>query len=388
MSVRTGSVFSQLLSLIDRDRFARHVKILETEKHSKGLKCWDQFVAMLFCQAAQCKSLREINQGLRSCEGKLQHLGLKAAPKRSTLSYANANRDWQLYERVFYDVLATCQQIAPKKAFGFRNRLLSLDSTVIDLCASVFDWARFRTTKGAVKLHLLLDHDGYLPTFASITEGRVHDVKFAQGLKLPPGSIVAMDRGYYDFELFDRWTTEKVWFVSRLKSNADYYVVKENPVPNEGLILADEVIRFAGPTVEKKCPHLMRRIVVWVEEKAETIELITNHHGLAARTIAAIYKERWQIELFFKAIKQNLKIKTFVGTSANALHIQIWTALIAILLMKYLQFRSQLKWALSNLVALLRLNLFTYRDLWAWIDDPYGTPPGSPDSVQLPLPAL
>jgi hypothetical protein len=211
---------------------------------------------------------------------------------------------------VFYDMLATCQQIAPKKKFRFRNQLLSLDSTVIDLCASVFDWARFRTTKGAVKLHLLLDHDGYLPTFASITEGRVHDVKFAQGLKLPPGSIVAMDRGYYDFELFNRWTNEKVWFVSRLKTNADYYVVKENPVPDDGLILADEVIRFAGSTAEKKCPHLLRRIAVWVEEKAETIELLTNHHGLAAHTNAAIYKKRWQIGVSEEGhIVQSVKVR-------------------------------------------------------------------------------
>lgn len=382
MSVKTCSVFSQLLSLVDRNRFGGHVKSLGTEKHSKRLKCWEQFVAMLFCQVAHCKSLREIDQGLRSCEGKLQHLGLTEAPKRSTLAYANANRDWRLYERVFYEVLASCREVAPKKKFRFRNKLLSLDATVIDLCASVFDWAHFRKTKGAVKLHLLLDHEGYLPTFASITEGAVHDVKFAQGLKLPKGSVVAMDRGYYDFELFSRWTQAGVWFVSRLKSNADYYVVKENPVPPGGVILADEVIGFAGAKAQKQCPQLMRRVVVWDEEKLESIELITNHLDFAASTVAAIYKERWQIELFFKAIKQNLKVKTFVGTSANALHIQIWTALIAILLIKYLQFRSRLKWALSNLVALVRLNLFTYRDLWAWIDDPFATPPESPPLEQ------
>ena len=388
MSVGGGSVFSQLLSLIDRSKFAGHVKMLKVEKHSKGLKCWDQFVAMLFCQVGQCKSLREISQGLRSCEGKLQLLGLEEAPKRSTLSYANAHRNWQLYERVFYDLLGRCQQLAPKKKLRFKNRLLSLDSTVIDLCASVFDWARFRKTKGAVKLHLLLDHDGCLPTFTVLSEGNVHDVKVAQHLRLPAGSIVAMDRGYYDFELFSRWTREKVWFVSRLKSNADYYVLKENPVPRGGAILADEVICFAGATAEEKCPQRMRRVVVWVEEKAYTIELITNHHGLAASTISAVYKERWQIELFFKAIKQKLRIKTFVGTSANALHIQVWTALISILLMKYLQFRSQLKWALSNLVALVRLNLFTYRDLWAWIDDPFNTPPRGSPLIQPLLPGL
>ena len=388
MSLYQSSVFSQILSVIDRSAFARHVKTLQTEKHSKGLKCWSQFVAMLFCQLGQCKSLREIEQGLRSCEGKLQHLGVEETPKRSTLSYANANRDWRLYEKVFYDLLGTCREAAPKKKFRFRNKLFSVDASVIDLCATVFDWAHFQKAKGAVKIHLVLDHDGYLPTFVRITEGNVHEINMARDLKLPKGSVVAMDRGYYDFALFSRWTREGVWFVCRLKSNADYYVDERRKVPANSNILADEIIRFAGTKGKKECPQQMRRVVVWVEEKGECIELITNHLDFGATTIAAIYKERWQIELFFKAIKGNLKIKTFVGTSANALRIQIWTALIAILLLKYLQFRSTFGWALSNLVALIRLNLFTYRNLWAWIDDPFNTPPQIGAFEQIPLPGL
>jgi len=343
MSIRTASLFSQILSLISRHEFARHVKDLKADRHSKGFSCWDQFVAMLFCQLAQAKSLREISQGLRCCLGKLQHLGMKEAPKRSTLSYANAHRSYKVYERTFYDLLVRCKEIAPRKKFRFKNKLLTLDATVIDLCATMFDWARFVRTKGAVKLHLLLDHDGYLPTFAHITEGRVHEVNIARTLSFPKGSIVVVDRGYYDFKLFNKWTEEGVWFVSRLKSNADYYVVEEQPLPKRGNILADELIQFAGRKAMKDCPHVLRRVVVWDPEKLEEIELITNHLGFGATTIAAIYKARWQIEIFFKMLKQNLKVKTFVGTSANALHIQIWTALIAMLMLKYLKFKSRIK---------------------------------------------
>jgi len=385
MSIRTASLFSQILSLISRHEFARHVNDLQANRHSKGFSCWDQFVAMIFCQLAQAKSLREISQGLRCCVGKLQHLGIREAPKRSTLSYANAHRSYKVYERTFYDLLVRCREIAPRKKFRFKNKLLTLDATVIDLCVTIFDWARFVRTKGAVKLHLLLDHDGYLPTFAYITEGRVHEINVARMLSFPKGSIIVVDKGYYDFKLFSKWTEEGVWFVSRLKRNADYYVVEERPVPKTGNILADELIRFAGRKAVKNCPHVLRRVVVWDPKKLEEIELITNHLNFGATTISAIYKARWEIEAFFRALKQNLKVKTFVGTSANALRIQIWTALIAMLMLKYLKFKSRIKWTFSTLVALVRWNLFTYRNLWVWLDNPFETPPQPPGEEQLNL---
>src|SRR5580704_15372257 len=180
--IRTGSLFSQILSLFQRSDFARHVRELKAEHHARGFSCWDQFVAMLFCQLAQARSLREISDGLKSCEGRLKHLGLESEPKRSTLSYANAHRPWELFERLFYDLLEQFRDLSPKKKFRFHNRLLTLDSTTVELCASMFDWARFRQTKGAVKLHLLLDHEGYLPVFGHVTEGKVGDVKVAQSL--------------------------------------------------------------------------------------------------------------------------------------------------------------------------------------------------------------
>jgi len=379
----TASLFTQILSLFQRSDFVRHVRELKAERHARGFSCWSQFVAMLFCQLAQARSLREISDGLKSCEGKLKHLGLEVEPKRSTLSYANAHRPWELYEKLFYDLLGQCQAISPKKKFRFKNRLLTMDSTTVELCASMFDWAQWRQTKGAIKLHLLLDHDGYLPVFGHVTDGKVGDVKVAQRLDFPKGSIVALDRGYIDYRLFTRWTREGVYFVSRLKKNADIQIVEDYPVPKGSNVLKDQKVRLQAFVAGRPDLEDLRMVTVWLEDKQEELVLLTNHFELAASTIAAIYKERWQIELFFKLLKQQLKIKTFVGTSANAVRIQIWTALIAVLVIRYLQFRSAFKWAVSNLVALLRWNLFSYRDLWEWLNRPFDTP--AEPSLQLQL---
>lgn len=378
MNVATSSLFSQLLSLVDRNRFAKLVRETGSERRSKGFASWDHFVAMLFCQIAQAKSLREISGGLNSCEGKLQHLGMNGAPGRSTLSYANANRCADLFEKLFYQVLGNVSLHAPAKKFRFKSKLYSLDSTVIELCASMFDWAKFRATKGAAKLHLLLDHDGHLPCYAMITEGRVADVTIAQQLKLPKGSLVVMDRGYNDYRMFARWTDEGVGFVTRLKRKASWTSHRQRPVKPGGKIRSDTEGRFFDFDASRRIETRFRRVTVWIEEKGEEMELLTNRFDLAAETIAEIYRQRWQIELFFKAIKQNLRIKTFVGTSGNAVRIQIWTALIAMLLLKLLQFRSRIDWSLSNLVALLRWNLFTHKNLWKWIDEPHLPPPEVP----------
>jgi hypothetical protein len=368
-------MFSQLLKLFPRTEFQGLVKRTHAERHARGFTCWGQFVAMLFCQLGRAHSLREICGGLRSSEGKLKHLGI-TAPNRSTLAYANEHRPWQLYRAVFQELLARCQSAVPaRRKFRFKNKLVSLDSTVIDLCATLFDWAKFRRTKGAVKLHCLLDHDGYLPSVVVVTEGKRHDVRVARTLRFDPGTIVVMDRGYVDYAWFSRLTIEGVFFVTRLKDNALYRVVERRRAPERGLGQRDEVIRLTGVAAETRCPHNLRRVEVYAPDKDETLVFLTNQLALGATTIAAIYKDRWQIELFFKALKQNLKIKTFVGTSANALKVQVWTALIAMLLLKYLQLRSRFAWSLSNLVALLRMNLFTHRDLWRWLDQPFEGPP-------------
>lgn len=383
---RFSSIFGQILHLFPRREFFEAVEATQAERGAKGFSCWEQFVAMMFCQLGQAHSLREICGGLASCFGKARHLGIQDAPKRSTLSYANEHRPWQLYEKLFYHLLGRCQQLEfGKRKFRFKNRLFSLDATVIKLCASLFDWAKYRQTKGAVKLHLLLDHEGYLPVFACITTGKIHEVRIAQTLSFPPGSIVAVDRGYLDYELFWSWTQGGVFFVTRQKDNAHYRVIEERAVPQNRNILSDQIIELEGYYSHENYPGPLRRLEVWDEENEQLVVLLTNHLAFGATTIAAIYKDRWQIEIFFKTIKQNLKIKTFVGTSPNALLIQIWTALIAILVLKYLKHRSQFQWSLSNLVAMLRFNLFSYRDLWVWIDEPYEPPPVVPFEEQPEL---
>lgn len=369
-----SSIFSQLLQLFPRTEFAALSKKHRAERHARGFNCWTQFIAMLFCQLGRAHSLREICGGLASIEGRLKHLGVETAPKRSTLAYANEHRPAALFQDVFGGLLERCRALCAPHKFRFKNKLMSLDATIIELCLEMFDWAKFRRTKGAVKLHLLLDHDGYLPCFGVITEGKVHEIRVARSLDLPPDTILAIDRGYLDYLWLDQLDERGVFFVTRLKAGALFAIEAELSAPQAN-ILADELIGLPGSGKSYKAMRLFRRVVVWDEVQQREIVLLTNNLKLSARTIAAIYKERWQIELFFKALKQNLKIKTFVGTSRNALEIQIWTALIAMLVLKYLQLKSRIKWSLSNLVALLRLNLFIYRDLWKWLDDPFEAPP-------------
>ena len=374
-----------MLPLFSRAEFEHAVREHKAERHARGFTCWGQFVAMLFCQLAGAQSLREICGGLAASEGKLRHLGLPDAPRRSTLAYANEHRPWQLYQSVFYQLLARCRSVAGPHGFRFKNKLLSLDATPIELCATIFDWAQYRRTKGAVKLHLLLDHQGLLPSYAVVTEGRVHESRIARTLRFEPGTIVVFDRGYNDYAWFDALDQDGVLFVTRMKENTDYGVLERRPVPERGGVERDEIIFLYKVARTGQRDLFLRRIEVWDEEHQHTLVFLTNHRRFAASTIAQIYKSRWQIELFFKALKQNLRIKTFVGTSENALQIQIWTALNAKLVLKYLQLRSRFAWSLSNLAALLRQQLFVYRDLWLCIDQPFQPPPMLADTAQQML---
>lgn len=369
-----SSVFGQILKLFPRTEFQQLVRETKAERHARGFTCWQQFVAMLFCQLGKAQSLREICQGLASVEGKLNHLGIEQAPNKSTLAYANAHRPWQLYQRVFEQMYQLCQQIAPKHKLRFKNPLLSIDATVIELCASLFDWAHYKRTKGAVKLHMILDHNGLLPSFCHITDGKKYDVVVAREWDFPAGTIIVFDRGYVDYRWFRSLDDRGIFFVTRLKRGTCYSVVQENPVPQRGGVLRDVTIQLSSRQLKGGRSPLLR-LVEFCAQDGRTYEFLTNHLKFGPTTIAAIYEQRWQIESFFKAIKQNLRIKTFVGTSANALHIQVWTALIAILTLKYLKLRSTFGWALSNLLAMLRFNLFAYRDLWSWLSDPFSPPP-------------
>jgi Domain of unknown function (DUF4372)/Transposase DDE domain/Group II intron, maturase-specific domain len=307
---RVSSIFSQMLQLFSRTEFERAVVEHRAERHARGFSCWGQFVAMLFCHLGRAQSLGEICGGLAASEGKLRHLGLLDAPKRSTLAYANEHRPWQLYRSVSYQLLSRCREVAGTHGFRFKNKLLTLDATLIELCASVFDWAQYRRTKGAVKLHLLLDHQGLLPSFALVTEGRVHESCVARSLRFEPGTIVVFDRDYTDYEWFAALDAEGVFFVTRLKENADYGVLERRPVPAGGVVRCDEIIFFHKAARAGNLDLFLRRIEVWDEEQKRVLVFLTNHRGFAASTIAAIYRQRWQIGVSRQGhINQSVKVR-------------------------------------------------------------------------------
>lgn len=392
--VKSASLLCQVLEEVPRNEFAGLVEKHQAEYGTKGFTCWTQFTSMLFCQLAHADSLREICNGIRSCGGKLNHLGVSGTPNKSSLAYANSRRPAKMYEELFWLMAERFREQGKlggrQHKFKFKNKLLSLDSTTISLCLELFPWAKFRRTKGGIKAHVLLDHDDYMPSFLHISPAKTHDAKILPKLRLNAGSIVAMDRAYNDYRHFARWTEEGVYFVTRMKENAAYRVVEERTPPQNRNIISDEIIEFANDGAWEKCPHRLRRVVVWDEKNEREIVLLTNHMDFGATTISAIYKERWQIEIFFKALKQNLKIKSFVGTSENALRIQIWTALIALLLLKWLHHLSQARFSLSNLAYLLRFNLLTHRNLRDWLNDPFNTPPEDelPEQLLLGFPGF
>ena len=376
------SMFGQILQVIPMSEFNKAVKKHEGDRNSKGLACRDQLVSMLFCQFGRAKSLSDISNGVRGCLGKINHLGMNMAPKKNTLSYANAHRPWQIYEDTFYSLLGKCRSVygVRKRKFRFKNKVVSIDSTTVDLCEKMFDWAKFRKTKGGIKLHMCLDHDGYLPEYSYISNAKVADVKMAKSFKFAKGTIVSMDRGYNDYTLYEDWNSAGIYFVTKLKENAVYDVIQEYYAPG-GLKLFREIKL-------RNCNVRLNMVVYEDEKTGELVELITNKLDLGATTVEEIYRQRWQIEIFFRALKSDLKIKTFVGTSSNAVHIQIWTALIALLIIRYLQFVSSLNWSFSSLLFMLQHNLFRYKDLREWINDPYETPESEIHSLQPDLPGL
>ena len=283
-------------------------------------------------------------------------------------------------------MLSKCQPIAPKHKFRFKNPLYSLDASTIDLCLSLFDWAKFRTTKGAVKLHVKLNHSGYLPNFVSVTTGKVHEQRVAPMIPLEKGDVVVFDKGYTDFKWFRSLCDRGTYFVTRLKKNSSYRVIERRDTSSHPHIYSDQVIEFKGFYSHKNLPHRLRRINSKDPLTGKRIVLLTNHMTWSAKTIASIYKDRWQIELFFKALKQQLKVKSFVGTSQNALLSQLWSAMIAYLLLSYLKFKSKFGWSLYTLSSILPTNLFSRRNLWDWLDLPFkASSPSPPKAIQHEL---
>ncbi len=366
-----NTVFSQLLKLVSRHEFETLAKQHHSGRSFRSASRWSQFVTMAMAQLAGRNSLRDIVENVSAQAHRLYHLG-SAKLSRSNLSRINEGKPYALYEALFGKLLHRCQGMAPAHNFRFKNPLYSLDASTIDLCLSIFPWADFRTTKGAIKLHVGLNHAGYLPEFVTITEGKDHDVTIGRTLEFPKGSIVAIDKGYNDYTWYNQLTAKGIHFVTRLKTNAKYRVVCRRSVLKVKGLTCDQTIEFTGTLTSRKCPIPLRRIGYRDADTGKHYFFLTNNFKLSAKTIADIYKARWQVELFFKWIKQNLKIKSFVGTSKNAVMTQIWIALCIYVLLAFIKFQSGLKKSMQQILRLLQLNLFEKRDMMALLR---GDPP-------------
>jgi hypothetical protein len=357
------TIFGELLKLVPRYQFEKAVQQYQGDRYVKSYTTWHQYITILFSQIKQKDSIRDIVTGWDAFESRWYHLGMKDI-RRSTFSDANNKRDYQIFESLFYHLLSRCRDYTPKHRFKFNNPLFSLDASVIDLCLSVFPWAKFRKTKGAIKLHCLYDHSGALPSFVTITDGKKHDVTVAKKTELPlsPDSIISIDRAYIDFKWLNSLDENGVWFVTRAKSNIDYVVTGQHPISGKG-VRKDQAILLNGPRTKKYYKKELRLIEFYDEETKKRLTFLTNNRKLAASTIAAIYKSRWQIELFFKWIKQNLKIKSFLGTSKNAVLTQIWVAMSYYLLLTYIKYQTKYGNSLLTLSRNIREMLFERKNL-------------------------
>lgn len=362
----SSTIFSQLLNFLPKQKFNQYVAEHQSDKHVRMLTTWNQLVVLLYAQATGKESLREIETGFGVQNNTWHHLGVNTAA-RSTLAEANGKRDYRIFEKMFYAILKRCREITPHREFEFSNPLYSFDSTTIALCLSVFDWAKYRTTKGALKLHLLLNNRTAIPELINITEGKVADITAFQRIdikQLEKGSIIVFDRAYIDYERWDEMNRNEITFVSRTKSNQNIFVTGQHQERKlEAGILADEAVIFGDYSAMEKYENQLRRIKYWDKENKKEYVYLTNNFNLPAKQIADIYKDRWQIELFFKWIKQNLKIKTFLGTSQNAVMSQIWVAMIYYLLLAYIKFQTKFKKSLLELTRMVREVLLIRRDL-------------------------
>lgn len=373
-----NTILNQILKIIPRHEF----ESLAVKNHSgrkfRTTNRWSQFTAIVLAQLSGRQSLRDIVENMKAQGHRLYHLGVGLMSK-SNLSRINNDKPYKMYEELFGKLLSRCQGMTKGHGFRFKNKLYSLDASTIDLCLSMFPWAKFRKNKGAIKLHVGLNHSGYLPEFVTVTDGKVADVTAGRCINFPKHSIVVCDRGYNDYAWFNLLTGNGIIFVTRLKKNAKYEVIKSHSVNAKQSVISDETIKFTGPQISKKCPIKLRLITYLDKETNKQYEFLTNNFKLAAKTIADIYKSRWQVELFFKWIKQNLKIKKFIGTSKNAVMTQIWIAMCVYLMISFIKHTSKITKSMQQILRLLQLNLFEKRELIPMLL-------GIPIKVKLPNP--
>lgn len=372
----TNTVLSQILKLVPRHEFETLANQHHSGRQFRKASRWSQFVTMLTMELSARLSLRDIVATMSAQSHRLYHIG-SAVLSKTTLGRINQDKPYTLYEALFGKLLSRCSSLSPKHSFRFNNKLMSLDSTTIDLCLELYPWAEFRQTKAAIKLHVGLDHSGHLPSVMTVTDGKTTDIEVARSLNFSKGSIVICDRGYTDYGWYNTLSNKGVFFVSRLKSNAKYRVTQRRSVNKHKGLRSDQTIEFTGAQTAKRCPVPLRRVSYRDLETGKQYVFITNHFELSAKTIADIYKQRWQIELFFKWIKQNLKIKSFIGTSKNAVLTQVWIAMCAYLILCYIKFVSKIRASMQEILRLLQVNLFEKRDMVLLLK---GSPPNIPEN--------
>lgn len=360
----SNTIFNQLLNFLPKDSFSQFVGQHHGDKYVKRVTTWNQLILLLYAQATGKDSLREIETGFKAHDGSWYHLGVNSVAK-SSLADANRRRSCQIFEKLFYSLLKQCREVLPERDFSFKNPLYSFDSTTIKLCLSIFDWAKYSKAKGALKLHTLLNNRTTVPELLILSDGKTGDITAAKEKSLPleKGSIIVFDRAYVDYEWWAKLNNNGIFFVSRVKSNQNIFVVGQHKTKLEKNILADEIVIFGDYNAMNVYPEKLRRVKYFDEKNGKIYVYLTNNFELTASQIAQIYKERWQIELFFKWIKQNLKIKTFLGTSKNAVMTQIWVAMVYYLLLAYIKFQTKFKKSLLEFTRMIRETLMIRRSL-------------------------
>lgn len=357
---QVNTILAELLRIFPRYEFEKLENQYNGNYYTKYFTGWQQLIVLLFAQASGKDSLREIETTLNVHQNKWYHVGLKGI-KRSTLADAMNNRSCGIFEGLFYKLLDKCKSVTPRHRFKFKNPLYTLDSTVINLCLSIFPWAVFRKRKGAIKMHCLYNHSGALPSFMVITDGKHHDVRVARDesrlyLALSPDSILSIDKAYIDYKWLYYLKKRGVYFVTRVKDNINSEVTGQHKPIKSKHVVRDDVISLTGFYTKQKYPDQLRLVGYIDRETGKYYEFLTNNFTLSAQTIADIYKSRWQIELFFKWIKQNLKIKSFLGTSANAVLTQIWAAMCYYLIIAYIKYQTKFAYSITELCRMISLN--------------------------------
>lgn len=378
----TSTVLAQRLRLVPRHEFQSLAKRHHRGQRLRKSSRWDQFVALLMAQLSGRQSLRDIEANMNAQTRHRYHLGVGRVAK-SSLARVNERQPYTLYEALFGQLLGRCQALAPRHKFRFKNPLYSLDASLIELSLAIFPWADYNRTKAAMKLHVGLDHGGHFPAFATVTEGTRHEVPVGREFEFPKGSIVVIDKGYTDYAWYKQLTDKGILFVTRQRPNALYRVVERREANRAQGISSDQIIELTALKWRELGVPRLRRIGYRDAQTGKRYVFLTNHMGLSAKTIADLYKDRWQVELFFKALKQNLKIHAFVGNSKNAVLTQIWVALCTYLLMSYLRFVSQTAWSVQRIMRVLQASLFAKNDLMALVRPPPPADKSSPPQMAL-----